>query len=229
MLRLMELTAKVSGSQVSDAVELRDVRVEVDRDVEAGAPGDLRAQPNAEGGGGFERIDHVEIVRPGLRKILPGVCARVRCHEPLGPVGRGPGSVVALQRDLVILTLVAEQLSKLIEGGRIRHQVIPVIVSDLVPEMTEQRAVRLGQGLALALALDVVGFRHIERDEPAGMPGDNSKLRQRSVGRRREKVECQPVRIVSPGGQRQVQLQERIEQPMLGELDPAPMQEVLRL
>ena len=102
---------------VDDAVHLGDVRIEVDHRIEAGTLGHLRAQPQAECARGFERIDHVEIVRPGFRKILPGVRARIGGDEMLGPVGRGPAGIVALQRRLVIVAFVAEQLPELLEGG----------------------------------------------------------------------------------------------------------------
>src|SRR5260370_41332132 len=96
---------------------------------------------------------------------------------------------------------------------------IPVIVGNLVPEMAEQSAIGFGQGLALAFALEVGGFRDMERYKPAGMPGDDRRSLRQSIGRRREKVECEAVRILHPRGERQTKLQQRIEEPMLGGLD----------
>jgi len=58
------------------------------------------------------------------------------------------------------------------------------------------------------------------------MPGDR---RRRSVRRRRDEVKCEAIGIFGSCGERKPQLQQRIEQPMLGELDPAPMQQVLGL
>ena len=74
---------------------------------------------------------------------------------------------------------------------------------DLVPEMAEQRAVGLAHGLALALALGVVGFRNIEGDEPAGVPGDDRRRLRRSIGRRRGKSKARPFGSSMRVGERQ--------------------------
>ena len=72
MLRLSELTAKVSASQVSTRrLDVGVARMEIEHS--AGALGQLGTDREAGDMRGFQGVDHVEIVRPGLGKIFPGV------------------------------------------------------------------------------------------------------------------------------------------------------------
>ena len=57
-----------------------------------------------------------------------------------------------------------DQLERRLQCRSVDQQV-PVEVSDLVPEMAEQRPVWLAKSDAARLALDVVRFRKVERDE----------------------------------------------------------------
>ena len=78
---------------------------------------------------------------------------------------------MALERRPIVLALIAEHATKLIEPGRIADQKIPIVVPDLVAEMAEQGAIGLLHRVALTLALGIVRFRQAERDEPAGVAG----------------------------------------------------------
>ena len=53
----------------------------------------------------------------------------------------------------------------------IAHQAIPVIMGDLVPEMTEQGPVGLAHLAALLLAMRVVGFGEVDGDGAVEMAG----------------------------------------------------------
>jgi len=82
---------------------------------------------------------------------------------------------------------------------------IPVIMRNLMAEMAEQRAIGLAHRLALALALDVVGLSHIERDEAAGVPGH--RPRRGCILGRGKKIEGEAVFVLTARGQRQAKLQ----------------------
>ena len=95
--------------------------------------------------------------------------------------------------------------------------------------MTEQRAVGLAHLPPHALAFGIVGLGQIDGDEAVVVAGHH-RLGRRAVGRRRgQKIERQPVLgILQLGLQRQPKLEQRVEQPVLGDLDLAPVRLVLR-
>jgi hypothetical protein len=134
---------------------------------------------------------------------------------------------VPLQRRLIVLALVTEQPPEVIDPRRIRHQTVPVIMRDFVAEMPKQGAIWLAHGFALALALGIVGLRHIEGNEPAGVSGQDARMRRGGSDRVRKEIKGEAVGILQPGRQRQTKPQQRIEQPVLGEFDLPPMQEIL--
>ena len=82
--------------------------------------------------------------------------------ELLDPVVGRPLGIVLLQRFPVVLALVAEQPPELLERRRIPDQTVPVVVRDLVPEMTEQRAVGLAHLAALPLAFGIVCLGEVD-------------------------------------------------------------------
>ena len=96
-----------------------------------------------------------------------------------------------------------------------------------MPEMAEQRAVKFAQLATYALALGVVGFRDIERDQAVVVPGHHRRASDGGVGI--EKIECQRIGVFVLCVERQAELQQRVEQPMLGRLDEAPAPEILGL
>ena len=98
---------------------------------------------------------------------------------------------------------------------------------DLVPEMTEQRAIGFAHRFALAFAFGGVGLRHVEGNEAASVPGHDRRLALRGAERVRQEIECETVGIFRSGCKRQPQPQQRIKEPVLGEFDLAPMREVL--
>ena len=92
---------------------------------------------------------------------------------------------------------------------------------DLVAEMAEQRAVRFVHGGAPLLALGVVGFLERERDQAVIVTGHHP----RAVDLRRacQEIEHQALAaIVALSVERQIELHQCIEQPMLGDFDLPP-------
>src|ERR1700683_3030247 len=89
--------------------------------------------------------------------------------------------------------------------------------------MAEQGAVGLAHLMASSFALGVVGLREIDCDQPVLVPGQH---RRRAVG---NKIEGEAFRVLRPAGERQFQLEERIEKPMLCGLHQAPMNLIVAL
>jgi hypothetical protein len=71
------------------------------------------------------------------------VGARVMADEVRLPVGRRAVGILGLQRLGVILAVVAKELPAGIELAAVAYQPVPVIVPDLMPEVTEQGPVGL--------------------------------------------------------------------------------------
>jgi hypothetical protein len=97
------------------------------------------------------------------------------------------------------------------------------VVRDLMTEMAKQGAIGLAHLVAAPLALGVVGLGEIDGDQAVFVPGQH---RRRAIG---EKIEGHAFRVFGAGGEGQSQLQERVEQPVLGGLHHAPMGEIVRL
>lgn len=112
----------------------------------------------------------------------------VSAHEPLRRV---PG-VVSFDTGAVILALVAEQFVERLRPNTVPDQPLPAIAADLIAKMSEQSAVGLRHVFARALAFGVIGFGHVDRDQPSGMARNDLGrfLERRSVVG--EAIECQP-------------------------------------
>src|ERR1700683_3265439 len=78
---------------------------------------------------------------------------------------------MSLKRLLVVDALIAEDLSDGLQFVAITNQPVPIVVSDLMTEVTEQRAVRLMHRAATLLALYIVSLVQGECDEPVVVPG----------------------------------------------------------
>ena len=90
-------------------------------------------------------VGHVQVVGPGLGPVFPGMGAGVGADKPLLPVGGRSLLVMALEGLGVVFPLVAETLAEIAPGGAVLDQPVPVIMSDLMAKMPQQRAVRLVQ------------------------------------------------------------------------------------
>ena len=135
--------------------------------------------------------------------------------------------VVALQGAGIVQSLVPEQGSECPQALVEAHQDVPEVMSDLMTEMPEQRAVILAEQHPPALALDVVGLRDVEGDEAAAMAREDRRPDLIALGRIDQEIEGQTRGgVLVPGHQRKVEAQERVEQPVLGGLDLAPAGQV---
>ena len=111
---------------LDQTVDVGVARMEVEHS--ARALGQLGTDRQAGDMRGFEGIDHVEIVCPGLGKILPGVRACIGGDKTLRPIGRRAARIVVLQGRGIILSLIAEDAAELIQVRRAEDQPAPVIV-----------------------------------------------------------------------------------------------------
>ena len=129
----------------------------------------------AEAQRGVNRVTHVQVVRPALGPVFPGVATRVGAHKMQLPAGGRPIFMVAFETAQVVRRLIAKQRVKAFQPRRIGNQAVPVIVTRLMTKMAQQRAVGLAHGLAHGFALGVVGFIHIEGDQAGVMSGHDMR------------------------------------------------------
>src|SRR4051794_4613424 len=94
--------------------------------------------------------------------------------------------------------------------------------------MAKQGAIRLVHGDATLLALGVVGFD--QRDGDQAVVVTRHHLRARRMRDIRQEIEGQAMlRVLETGLQRQAEAQERVDQPMLRRLQPAPCGDIGRI
>src|SRR5262245_60351461 len=114
---------------------------------------------------GLQRVDHMEIMCPGLRPVFPWVGAGIGADEAVLPICRRSARMMRLEARAVVVALVAEQVPERLVPRTALHQPCPIVVADLVAEVSEQGAVGLSHVLPSALALRVVGFGDVDRDQ----------------------------------------------------------------
>ena len=176
---------------------------------------------------GVDRVAHVQVMRPALGPVFPGVGGGVGADKIPLPVGGWAFGVVALQTGGVVDRLVTEQLVEPVHPPGASDQPVPVVMTHLMAKVTQQGAVRLPHGFAGQLPGGVIGLVHVE--------GDQTRLMARhdglAAGRGTQQVKGQPARRVfrDSGCHRQAQNDERRDQSPLGSFDQAPEVAVVRL
>src|SRR5262249_48879052 len=96
---------------------------------------------------------------------------RIRTDILFLPVQWRPLFVISLQRQLVINRLIPEKLTPGSQSRSGPNQALPIIVADLMPEMSEQRPIRFMQTNAAAFPLVAVRLPHVDRDHSTAMAG----------------------------------------------------------
>ena len=180
MLRLRLLTATVSGSQASTSRSkfARAVGVEGDLGLERRVVGDSRVDRHAEARGGVERVDHVQIVGPGLGEVLPGVHGRIGADVALLPAGRRAVLVVPLAAPPGSRSLSSPKTARArLDLAAVAHQHVPVVVADLVAQVAEQRPVGLAELQPPPLALGGIGLGDVDGDQPVVVAGHHRLAR----------------------------------------------------
>jgi len=72
------------------------VRREIDLEVELLGRSHSRRNRQAKGVGRFKRVDHMDVVGEGLRKVFPWMAGCVRADEAVSPVSRRSFAIIAL-------------------------------------------------------------------------------------------------------------------------------------
>src|SRR5580698_1874336 len=107
---------------------------------------------------------------------------------------------------------------------RVCYQPIPVIMADLVAEMAKRCAIELPHFLPEALALGVVGLGDVDGNKAIHMSRHDRRLRGAEIFK---KLKRQAGGIFPACFERQAKLNERVEQPMLGDFQRAPFLEIV--
>ena len=109
----------------------------------------------------IQAVHHMQVMRPALGPIFPRVRRSVGTDVTICPVGWRALVVIPFQRRNIVLSLVPEQRAKFFVPRRFRHQTVPIIVPDLMPEMAEQRAVWFVKFLPDLFTLRIVGLFNV--------------------------------------------------------------------
>ena len=80
------------------------------------------------------------------------------------------------QRGRVVQPLVAERLAERVDRSATADEDVPVVVPHLVPEVTEQRPVRLIEAHSQRLPIAVVPLGEVKRDQPVVVTGDDRSV-----------------------------------------------------
>jgi hypothetical protein len=88
----------------------------------------------------------------------------------LVPVRRRTRSIISLSACPIILPLITKQLPETPNRHTIPDQRIPVIVTDFMPEMPQQRSVPLPQVELMTHPLRFIRLFNIDRDKAVIMP-----------------------------------------------------------
>ena len=113
----------------------------------------------------------IQVVRSDSA-VVGRVAEQATLAERLHALLRGDsGGVVLLERLRVVALLVAERLTEFFDAAAIRDQPVPIVVTDLVAKVAEQRAESLAEALPALRAHRGIRFRKIDRDDTVCMPG----------------------------------------------------------
>ena len=104
----------------------------------------------------------------------------------LDPVGGRALLVVALLRLRVVQRVVAEERAERFEPVAVPDQPIPVVVPDLVAEVTENRAIGFTHLLTGLLPKGVSRLRDVDSDQPVTVTGEHRLFRRARLERKRQ-------------------------------------------
>ena len=143
---------------------------------------------------------------------------------------------MAIERLPVIVAFIAEQVAELLQPPRIRrHQQVPEIVADLVPEVAQQRPVFFAEADPCAGARNVVGLGDVDRDialivsgidRPLPLQGDSEFRARILVGHEAELQSHLRIFLLADDGQ--AQRQQRVQRAALCRFELGPVRDVLR-
>src|SRR5690606_24686032 len=91
----------------------------------------------------FQRVDDMKIVSKAFSKIFPRMDRSIRADKIILPVRARSLFVIAPQSFRVVISLVTKNGTTFIKAPTIAHQFIPNEMSNLMPEMPKNGAIRL--------------------------------------------------------------------------------------
>src|ERR1700743_740133 len=101
----------------------------------------------------------MQVMCPGFREVFPGMHGGIGRYKTLLPINWRAIVIVTLQSRLVILRLITKKQSV---GGEplliVTNEEIPIVMSDFVTKMPEQRAVGLVHLQTASFTLYFVSF-----------------------------------------------------------------------
>src|ERR1700680_1029601 len=110
---------------------------------------------------------------PAFRPVLPRMRCCVRTDVAVLPVRRRSARVIPLERFRVVHIFVSKKFAVTIEEPASPHESVPIIVTNLVPEMHEKRAVGLSHCLTYFFPHRIVSLGDIQCNQPFFMSGQN--------------------------------------------------------
>jgi hypothetical protein len=181
-----------------------------------------------EGARGLRGVLNMHEVGPAFGPVFPGMRRGVGADVVVLPILRRPVGVVAPERLVIVRSLVSEELAETLGELFSTDEAIPVVVTDLVAEVTEQRAVRLTHHQADSFAHDVVGLGDIKRDQPLVVAGENFGDAAIGLDLVLEEGEGKTLlRIVSLIGDGQLEVEEAIDEAAFRAFHELPEQMIL--
>ena len=75
----------------------------------------------------------------------------------------------------VVLPLVAEPLTEVVDERAVLDQSVPIVVADLVTKMAQEGAVRFVEPEPPSLTFHLIRLGRIQRDHPVSMPGEHRR------------------------------------------------------
>lgn len=131
--------------------------------------------------------------------------------------------VIIFQSSGIILPFAPKQFPETAEAGCVGNDLVPIIMRDFMPEMAKQRPVGFMKTEAPLFTLGIVRFGDVHGDQPVLMPGHYG----RNAGNIREEIELQCRAIfLGLALQGKPKVQQRINEPSLGEFDLVPTLEI---
>ena len=189
----------------------RAIGLEVDFGFELAFFRQRRIDVDAEGARHLQGFDDVQVMRPGFGEILPRMRRRIGADEIVLPVRRRARGVVVLQRLPVIQPLVAEDRTKVIQLAAVADQDVPIVMSDLVAKVAEQRAIGLVHRGTPVFPLGVVGLLERHRDHAVLVSGHDRSARWASpqTGQKIERQAFAPgFVLIGAAVERQLELEQ---------------------
>jgi hypothetical protein len=148
---------------------IRSIGVDIDGNRQRLAVSRSRTTMETEGCSHFQSVYDMQVMRPCLREIFPGMRTRIGADVIRLPIRRRALAVMFLQRRTIIRGFVTEPGAARVDETAIGDEAVPEIMSDFVPKMPEESSVWFAHRNAAPLALDIICLDHSYRNNAVVM------------------------------------------------------------